>query len=84
MPQSGGNLNTILANHTDTLAVHAMCRRRKEELESQGPVTGSDVIMEEMCRAGARSAPSHPSHVPRPVLHKASHHVQRGIRKSFG
>ena len=61
-----------------------MCRRRQEELDSQGPVTASDVIMEEMCRAGARSAPNHPSHVPRPILHKASHHVQRAIRKTFG
>ena len=61
-----------------------MCRRRQEELDSQGPVTASDVIMEEMCSAGARSAPDDPSHVPRPILHKANHHVQRAIRKTLG
>lgn len=60
-----------------------MCRTRQQELSLPGQVTASDVIMEEMCKAGdalARSAPGNDNQKPRHMLHKAGQY----IRKSLG
>ena len=60
-----------------------MFSRRQQELSPPGRVTASDVIMEEMCKAGdsvARAAPSNDNQKARHMLHKAGQY----IRKSLG